>query len=109
LCVPTALNANIDIEIAVRQIMFKQPEVLDFLLQLNWEGIQNSPKILNKFITSCLIPGDGHRLEVLRWILDHGAKIPPREYQMMAMSPPRPDVFKVSFGMLAIYLYLITS
>jgi hypothetical protein len=94
LCVPLALNANIDIEIAVRNIMFKQPEIMDFLLQLNWEDIQNSPKILNKFITSCLLPGEGYKLEVLRWILDHGAKIPPREYQMMAMAPPRPDVLR---------------
>lgn len=94
LCVPMALNANIDIEIAVRQIMFKQPEVLDFLLQLNWEDIQNSPKILNKFITSCLLPREGHRLEVLRWILDHCAKILPKEYQTMAMDPPRPDVLR---------------
>jgi hypothetical protein len=93
-CVQLSLDANIDIEIAVRHIMFKQPEVLDFLLDLNWQDIQKSHKVLNGFITSCLLPGEGHRLEVLRWILDHGATIPTREYQMMAMNPPRQDVLR---------------
>jgi hypothetical protein len=92
LCVPLALEANIDLDTAVRHIIFQHPDILDFLLGLNWQNIQSSPKALNQFVTSCLLPGEGHKLEVLRWILDHGAKISLKEYQLMAMSPPRPDV-----------------
>ncbi|KAF2431509.1 hypothetical protein EJ08DRAFT_696304 [Tothia fuscella] len=95
-CVPHAIEAKMDIYIAIQEIIYSHPEILDFLLEHNWQNIQNSPKALQKggFLTKSLLPGPGRRLEVLKWILDHGARIPQEEYKMMAMDPPQPKVLR---------------
>ena len=94
-CTPLALEAAIDISHAVNKIVFQVPEILDFLLELNWEDIQNSPKGLNRsLIYQSLLDNGGHALQVLRWLLDHGAKISRQEYQMMATGPPPSDVLR---------------
>lgn len=94
-CVPLAKEAGINIRHAVRIIVFRAPEILDFLLELNWENIQNSPRVLNHLLLwkSISSPGD-HGTQVLRWLLDHGAKIPGRDYLFLALAPPPLDMIE---------------
>jgi hypothetical protein len=95
-CMPLATGAGAQLTLAVHLMVFHNPEILDFLLEINWENIQNSPKALNRsLIYKSLRPHDGKELQVLRWLLAHGAKIPSREYQMMAFGTPPPDVLEL--------------
>jgi hypothetical protein len=94
-CLLFSMETGVNINLELNEIVFRVPKVLDFLLEHNWNNIQNSPKALNDgLIYQSLIQHKGQSLEVLRWLLDHGARIPGREWQMMATGPPPLDVVK---------------
>ena len=95
-CFKEAQELGLDIKFPLKRAVFQMPATLDFLLEQNWENIQNSPKALELFMSSALLTcEDNDRpADVLRWTLAHGVKIPKDEYRHIADSPPRIDVLK---------------
>ena len=96
-CFKEAQELGLDITFPLNRAVFQMPTTLDFLLEQNWENVQNSPKALEMFMYSSLLTCADHEhpADVLRWTLAHGVKVPKDEYRHMAESPPRTDVLEI--------------
>ncbi|KAI9704666.1 MAG: hypothetical protein M1820_005414 [Bogoriella megaspora] len=91
-CIPYVVEAKIKPHFPIETIVFKDPEILDALLESNWQNIQKYPRALKFLISPCLHKSDGTGILVLRWLFDHGVRIPFDKYQLMGVSPPRSEV-----------------
>ena len=96
-CFKEAQELDVDIRFPLKRAVLQMPQTLDFLLEQNWEDIQNSPKALEFFMSSALLTSEDtdRPADVLRWTLAYGVKIPNSEYGHMSYAPPRSDVVQV--------------
>ena len=101
ICVQYAMKLDIDIDRVTYWLVCDFLEMLDVLLEENWRKIGDSKKplktrrILDVWMTEALRSSEtGHRMTVLKWLLDHEVKIPGSEWRMMAFYHPNPEVFK---------------